>query len=135
MCLDGSFFFLYPASWFGGFMSVVCATLTGSWGTPVTYQLTALATQPTDTSSCAYLIMTGQDYSAIISQIQTNVSLSDLQAQVAVLTSAVANLGGQGTAIDYAQLAGYWGFAFVTVITFWLVSYLGGKVVKAINSK
>ena len=116
-------------------MSVVCATLTSSWGSPVTYQLTALASQPSDASSCAYLIMTGSDYSTIISQISASVSLSDLQAQVSVLTSAVANLGGSGSAIDYSTLAGYWGFAFVTVITFWLVSYLGGKVVKAINSR
>lgn len=123
-------------------MSVVCATLSNMWGSPPVYQLNALSSNPSDLSTCSYLVMTGGDYASIVSQISTSTSLSALQTEVSNLQNIVATLGAGSssssssssvTVPDYTLLAQFWGFAFVSVLTLWLVSHCGGMVLKAIR--
>jgi len=116
-------------------MSVVCATLTGSWGSPVTVQLQSLASNPPDLSSCSYVFMTGGDYGSLVSQITTGVSLADLQNQVSNLQALVNPLViQQNEPFDYDQAALFWGFAFTMVLTFWLVSHVAGLFVRPLKT-
>lgn len=49
--------------------------------------------------------------------------------------AAFATINAASVPIATADVAGFWGLAFTTVLTFWLVSYLSGQVVKAIKGR
>lgn len=116
-------------------MSVVCATLTGSWGSPVTVQLQSLSANPSDVSTCSYVYMTGGDYGSLVSQISNGVSLQDLQNQVANLQTLVNGVvSEQSQPFDYNQAALFWGFAFTIVLTFWLVSHVASLFVRPLKN-
>ena len=115
-------------------MAWVCATLTSSWGSPPVYQLTSLASQPSDLSTCSYLITTGSDYSVLAAQVANAPSLESLVAQVENLQALVSNLPSvEAPPFDASLAAQYWAFAFVIVLTFWVISHVAGVILKPVR--
>ena len=47
--------------------------------------------------------------------------------------ATAALLDANSGPIDYGEAAEFWGFAFVTVLTFWLVSRVAGTILSAIR--
>ncbi|ACR27563.1 Hypothetical protein bglu_1g03630 [Burkholderia glumae BGR1] len=58
--------------------------------------------------------------------------MTAMQAYVLVPSSA-SYIDAVAQPFDYAQAAGFWGVAFTTVITLWLVSHGAGAIVNFVR--
>lgn len=91
-----------------------CANLDGSWGAPLTVQMTAI-TSPSDLSTCPYIYMTGPEY-------------GDLRT---LLTAQGAPT--QLTPYDYEAGAAFWAYGFSSLLILYVTAHCIGLVIKAVR--